>query len=640
MSSDIYFSVCLYFPVKDDVLLAGLQEWVRDENSRYRFLLFDALATAIGYGQDQLLRFWLSVNPVQIDRDVSGWQEHFREGTGYEAQVTPVDAGEIPNEILEYLRFMTRTYDGCPRSDDVVTPWSLLSVEDVLAKIDGIAGAREFRDFAVEMVRYHRNSCEAGIRGNYNVLLLGDSPDDAAVFFRLVYELYCALGILRVADLCLEQNLCDCLRSRNTGRYLIHLSDLIATDSDDGFFGSPKSEPKRIDKQLNRLDRLSGSTSVFVTFMHKEDYAKIAKDRRLPLVFPHAVIVDIMSVEDKLQRMNSWATGYGLCLDEDVSRYADLVEQPALEVKAVLQFLSVQRYRKDQVDRRICSDDLSSFFPQEPEDSGIEDLQDLIGLPEVKRKVREILTTVNRRGLNILPSLHMVFRGNPGTGKTTVARLIGKVLAQSTVLDPRGIFVETDREGLVGQYVGHTARKTAEKIDSAMGGVLFVDEAYALNGHDTRDFGDEALATLVKRLEDRRKDFLCILAGYTHEMNQMLVRNPGLRDRITFYIDFPDYSADELCQIFRKMCADSGYSLSGDAKSAVREYCDRLVACKDDTFGNARVIRKVFERTVMKQAQRTKSWRIQRADLDTVFTDDDMAALISRKKPLRIGFGA
>ena len=174
-----------------------------------------------------------------------------------------------------------------------------------------------------------------------------------------------------------------------------------------------------------------------------------------------------------------------------------------------------------------------------------------------------------------------------------------------------------------------------------MGGVLFIDEAYALaNNSASYDYGHEAIDTLVKRLEDHRKDFVCIMAGYTKEMDQMLDSNPGLRDRIQFYIDFPDYSAEELVQIYCKYAHEEEYQIDAEAKDAFLQMAEQIVRAKDQNFSNARLVRKVFERTRMKQALRTDNNVITAADIEAAFTEPDMQAVLGKTQALRqIGFG-
>jgi type III secretion system FlhB-like substrate exporter/AAA+ superfamily predicted ATPase len=262
-------------------------------------------------------------------------------------------------------------------------------------------------------------------------------------------------------------------------------------------------------------------------------------------------------------------------------------------------------------------------------------LEAMIGLGEVKQKLLEIRRFVSRRGKDSLPSLHMVFRGNPGTGKTTVARLIGKIFAHDGVISSSDIFIETDRAGLIGKYVGHTAKNTAKRVNEALGGVLFIDEAYSLLG-TTNDFGPECLATLVKRMEDRQKEFVCIMAGYTKEMNAMLKMNPGLRERVQFYIDFPDYSANELVTIFKDFCVKDHLVLDKSAEEALLPWFNKVVEAKGEHFANARVAKKLFERVQIQQALRGKDDIINLEDMERAGESADIVELLERKKG--IGF--
>ena len=223
----------------------------------------------------------------------------------------------------------------------------------------------------------------------------------------------------------------------------------------------------------------------------------------------------------------------------------------------------------------------------------------------------------------------MCFRGNPGVGKTTVARIIARIFYEVGVIK-KNLLVETDRGGLCGQYIGETAKMTNQQIQKAMGGVLFIDEAYSLNAHSKKDYGHEAVATLVKEMEDKRDEFVCILAGYTKEMDAMLEMNPGLRDRVQFYIDFPDYNEHELLQIFEKMCKDNKYELSEAARDYLIGEFSRVIAAKSRNFSNGRFARKVFERVQMKQGNRANrdDYTITDEDIKAAFAEPDILALL------------
>lgn len=267
------------------------------------------------------------------------------------------------------------------------------------------------------------------------------------------------------------------------------------------------------------------------------------------------------------------------------------------------------------------------------------ELDSLIGLESVKEQVREYAALVESRGRQTLPTLHMAFLGNPGTGKTTVARIIASIFDTIGVNKIPGRFIETDSTGLIGLYVGHTGAKTRRLIEQAQGGLLFIDEAYALSGKEKLgSYGEEALASLVKGMEDYRDDFVCILAGYTDEMEDMISVNPGLRNRIGITIEFPDYSAEELLQIFIKFARDKKYYVHPSTHPLLLEKLTRIVGRKDTHFSNARIVRKIFERTTLKQALRTKSNVITKAYIFETFAEQDLAKLVSAPPDRSIGF--
>lgn len=262
-----------------------------------------------------------------------------------------------------------------------------------------------------------------------------------------------------------------------------------------------------------------------------------------------------------------------------------------------------------------------------PETDPMEDLDNLIGLSSIKHDVKELYDFVKvqkmrqEAGMKTVPvSLHMVFSGNPGTGKTTVARIIARLYHKIGVLS-KGQLVEVDRSGLVAGYVGQTAIKTRQKIKEAMGGVLFVDEAYALARDDSgNDFGQEAIDTILKAMEDHRDDFVVIVAGYTKPMEKFIHSNPGLESRFNKFIEFPDYTMDELMQIFQQNCEKYQYQADEEAFSQVRLLLQQKKEASPDNFANAREVRNLFETIVTNQARRVASMEHP--------TKDDMQKII------------
>ena len=266
---------------------------------------------------------------------------------------------------------------------------------------------------------------------------------------------------------------------------------------------------------------------------------------------------------------------------------------------------------------------------QNPEPGTAEkELAGLIGLQTVKAEVSKLSNYVKmqqlrkQKGMMSVPvTYHCVFTGNPGTGKTTVARILAGIYRDMGVLR-KGHLVETDRSGLVAEYVGQTAVKTNKLIDSALDGVLFIDEAYTLvQGGSGDSYGPEAVATLLKRMEDDRNRLVVILAGYSGPMKQFIDSNPGLRSRFNRFIHFDDYSSEELMAIFRLNASKYDYLLDHKAEERLRELFAEAVAVKDEHFGNARFVRNIFEKVMENQASRLAS--------STDITEDKLRTILS-----------
>ncbi len=271
-----------------------------------------------------------------------------------------------------------------------------------------------------------------------------------------------------------------------------------------------------------------------------------------------------------------------------------------------------------------------------PPPEKIEDLQaeleGYIGLASVKREVKNLINMVTvhkmrrEQGLPAADlSLHMVFSGNPGTGKTTVARIMARIYHSLGILS-RGHLVEVDRSGLVAGYVGQTALKTKKAVDSALGGVLFIDEAYALNGGAENDFGQEAIDTILKAMEDHRDDLVVIAAGYDGLMERFIHSNPGLESRFNRFLHFADYTPDEMMKIFQIQCQKGCYTLEPEAAELVRDFI-----AQENTdpvsFGNARGVRNIFEQILVNQANRLAAMeQVTREDLMSITPADVQAA--------------
>ena len=272
---------------------------------------------------------------------------------------------------------------------------------------------------------------------------------------------------------------------------------------------------------------------------------------------------------------------------------------------------------------------------QESLESPYTSMENLIGLSSVKEEITKLAIFIKIQQLRESKgmrtpeiSYHCVFTGNPGTGKTTVARIMASIYKDLGILK-KGHLIETDRSGLVAEYVGQTAVKTNKIIDSALDGVLFIDEAYSLVQGAKEDFGQEAISTLLKRMEDDRNRLIVILAGYGNEMQTFIDSNPGLQSRFNRYINFPDYDADELLEIYKRNLEKHKYTLDSKAEFIIKETLKTAVLQKDKNFGNARFVRNLFEKTIENQAMRLAYINSLTNEMLCTITEEDVEGLKS-----------
>lgn len=266
-----------------------------------------------------------------------------------------------------------------------------------------------------------------------------------------------------------------------------------------------------------------------------------------------------------------------------------------------------------------------------------EKLNNLIGLEDVKTDILQLINYIKvknireKKGLrNPNLSLHLVFTGNPGTGKTTVARLVGEIYKELGILS-KGHLVEVDRAGLVGEYVGQTAPKVKKKIEEAMGGILFIDEAYTLTSESSIDYGQEAINILLKEMEDKRNEFIVIVAGYVNEMKTFVKSNPGLESRFNKYINFEDYSVKELCDIFVSTVNSNDYSIDNGGLDILKEYFEDMKGKVN--FANGRHVRNCFEKVLISHSERIVKLNNMEEQVQSLSIEDIMKALVLVNKP-------
>jgi stage V sporulation protein K len=279
------------------------------------------------------------------------------------------------------------------------------------------------------------------------------------------------------------------------------------------------------------------------------------------------------------------------------------------QIRVVLNSQKAKTISKELPDFQVVPKDIP------PEHAALKEIEEelgaLVGMEEMKRMIKEIYAWiyVNKKreemGLKARKqALHMMFKGNPGTGKTTVARLIGKLFQKMSVLT-KGHLIEAERADLVGEYIGHTAQKTRDLIKKAQGGILFIDEAYSLGRGGEKDFGKEAIDTLVKHMEDKQHEFILILAGYSREMDYFLTLNPGLHSRFPLVIDFPDYDINQLMEISERMLTEREYTFSHEAEKKLKDHLIWVKAViSPNSFSNGRYVRNIIEKSIRAQAMR------------------------------------
>lgn len=537
-------------------------------------------------------------------------------------------------------------------------------LNEVLAELDEFIGMNNIKSAIRELARqvqFNQMRLERGVgKAEIPVLhtvLTGNPGTGKTSIARKLGEIFKAIGALPTAKVIeadrsqlvgkyqgetplLVNKLCD----RALGGILfIDEAYTLAPLTDGG--GKDKYGTEAIETLMKRMEDDRGKLAVIVAGYRTEMTTFLRANPGLESRFVHRLNIEDYTVNELVDIYKKLAQKKSYELREEAtSRLTKAVQQKidakeknfgnAREMRKLLdetlQALSSRLLTAEYSE--IGNETLSLILPEdipydEPQKADIEiclsQLNELTGLENVKNAIREMADYLNMERqrsltLGLKPELlkeHIIFTGNPGTGKTTVARIMAEILHALGLLS-RGHLIEADRSALVSGYTGQTAIKTNQLVDSALGGVLFIDEAYTLADKSSGGFGKEAIDTLLKRLEDDRGKFICIVAGYTHEMQQFIACNPGLQSRFNRTIHFNDYRPAELATIFRNLVTKKGLKLTPEANKQLLIHVEELYAKRNQNFGNARDIRKYFEETMIRQGKRLVA-RMSQPEFDT-----------------------
>ena len=515
------------------------------------------------------------------------------------------------------------------------------TTEDILKSLDKCYGLTFFRKELEEYVEYIRLKKANKINiGNHNIILFCDNHSkDYAKEVEIIRK------ILRKENMIEEDRITVITDLHTLENTEFEKKKLYVIDDENN-----------IDRKLEAIIQKNWDC-IFVV-IRKEANLMAKKDKNdiremLQRNFYWELNIIEPTQEEKIQYIKSVAKQNGLKINLEDWMIESIAKDSMIELDKTLIGACIKAEKQKLEEINIdCFDSNDILFkwdepkPDEKSQYGLRQLNSLIGLNDVKEQIKKILSYVEvdlERGGQGRTMLHMCMSGNPGTGKSTVARIIGDIFAENEILSTKRIFVEVGREDLIGEYVGHTATKTKKVIEQAIGGVLFIDEAYSLiQGSDGRrnDYGYECIATLIKEMENHREDLCVILAGYPEEMERLISANSGFKSRIQFFIDFPDYNVEELYEIFLKQVKGDFLKLEKGCKEIVTQYFENEVKLKKENFGNGRLVRNLVEKIKFEQAVRIKEKGSD--DLYTIIPQDiknvvDKIKTVENKR--KIGFG-
>lgn len=487
--------------------------------------------------------------------------------------------------------------------------------EDILKKLDEIYGTEKCKDTLRNYAVYLKMRKQGKIKvGTYNVLI--ENSSEAVVpkqVIDAIHKLLKEYGVVNTSykyltmDEVRQKKENDRRKDKKEKKEKNLKEDLLVIDTEklDASIDYIKSNirdlvnkyPKKI---LILIYKKPKGRFIFWGDEFDDEYFSDIISWKLP--------IEGLTKNNKIDYITKYMRKNNIRIDKKSSFKEKLAEESYSKIKDELLNIVLECKMKNikTITDTVVKDELKRkyFVKNNEKRSGLEQLNSLIGIESVKKQVEQIVNFLKvNKERKTLPMLHMCFMGNPGTGKTTVARIIGKIFAEMEILSKEKIFIEAASQDLIGEYVGQTAPKTKAMTDKAKGGVLFIDEAYSLSPKNGKtSYSEECIATLLKEMEDKRDSLCVILAGYTNEMEELLKVNPGFESRIQFKLEFPDYTTEELYEIFKLMAKNEKYKLANNLKEVLTNYFEK--AKKEENFANARCARNLFEKIKFEQANR------------------------------------